>query len=112
MNRASRTLEDSAARILASQPFGLKGALPARVFACSCVRARVVYARDRGAQIIFARVGVADYDDEESTIPLADSGWGVGVGLPAGSLRARFDFTKTSIYYDEERFGVALEWLL
>jgi hypothetical protein len=63
------------------------------------------------AQMLFVRAGSFDYDDDESQADNA-SGWGIGLGIPAGSLRARFDYTKTSASYEKDKFGVALDWLL
>jgi hypothetical protein len=66
------------------------------------------------AQIVFVRAGVSDYDDEDTVADdyKDESGWGFGLGVPAGSLRARFDYTKTSDAFDEEKLGFELAWLL
>jgi hypothetical protein len=65
------------------------------------------------AQIMFVRAGVSDFDDEDDQFDDEDeSGWGFGLGVPAGSFRARFDYTKTSRYYEEEKLGFELAWLL
>jgi len=63
------------------------------------------------AQMLFVRAGSFDYDDDKSQVD-DGSGWGIGLGIPAGSLRARFDYTKTSASYEKDKFGVALDWLL
>ena len=64
------------------------------------------------AQIVFVRVGVSDYKDEFEFDSDQLSGWGVGVGLPAGPFRARFDFTETSVEYTDDKYGLSIDWLL
>jgi hypothetical protein len=64
------------------------------------------------AQILFVRAGSADFDDEEGEPSDDGSGWGVGLGIPVGSFRARFDFTKTTAFYEEDKYGFAINWLL
>jgi hypothetical protein len=63
------------------------------------------------AQMLFLRAGVMDREDSYASDSDQTTGWGVGVGVPAGPIRARFDFTKTSID-DEDKLGVALDWIL
>ncbi len=64
------------------------------------------------AQIVFVRVGVSDYDDRYEVDNEQLSGWGIGIGLPAGPFRARFDFTETSNDYTEDKYGLSVDWLL
>lgn len=64
------------------------------------------------AQILFVRAGSADFDDEEGETSDDGSGWGVGLGIPAGSFRARFDYTKTTAFHEENKYGIAINWLL
>lgn len=65
------------------------------------------------AQILFVRAGAADLDGEDDYPPNDDvSGWGFGLGIPAGSFRSRFDYTKTSAFYEDTKYGFAIDWLL
>ncbi len=64
------------------------------------------------AQIVFVRVGISDYKDDFEFDSDQLSGWGIGVGLPAGRFRARFDFTETSVNYTEDKYGLSVDWLL
>jgi hypothetical protein len=64
-------------------------------------------------QILFVRAGVSDYKEEdEFDQPVTVSGWGFGLGVPAGRIRARFDYTKTNTDFDDDKFGFAVDWLL
>ena len=65
------------------------------------------------AQVLFVRAGTTDVDDKDTSGDSnSASGWGFGVGLPAGPLRARFDYTKTSDYYQDKKLGLAIDWML
>ena len=69
------------------------------------------------AQIVFVRAGTSDfeedtiYDDDEEGEFQSQSGWGVGVGLPVGSVRTRFDYTKISDSYTEKKLGFSIDWI-
>jgi hypothetical protein len=69
------------------------------------------------AQIVFLRAGTSDfeedtpYDDEQDGEFESQSGWGVGLGIPIGAARTRFDYTKISESYTEKKLGVSLEWI-
>jgi hypothetical protein len=62
------------------------------------------------AQVLFVRAGVSDHEDRVPYDRREVSGWGVGLGLPAGSFRARFDFARTSAIW-EDQFGLTLDWM-
>jgi hypothetical protein len=64
------------------------------------------------AQMLFLRAGTTDLDDENRSDYDSRSGWGVGVGFPAGAMRARFDYTKTSADYQDKKLGIAVDWML
>lgn len=62
-------------------------------------------------QALFFRAGVSDYEDRYFYDQNERAGWGIGFGLPAGPLRARFDFARNSSF-DEDQFGFELDWML
>lgn len=62
-------------------------------------------------QALFVRAGVSDYENRFVYDHSEVSGWGIGFGIPAGPLRARFDFARSS-GFDEDQFGFELDWML
>jgi hypothetical protein len=64
------------------------------------------------AEVLFVRAGTSDIDDDATDNIDEKSGWGVGLGLPVGPMRTRFDYTKTSAYYEDKKLGIAIDWLL
>lgn len=75
------------------------------------------------AQILFVRAGVHRYalDLGGNYLGLSNpttASWGVGLGLPAGSLRARFDYGREpppsglgDINFDKDYMDVLVEWM-
>jgi len=63
------------------------------------------------AQMLFVRAGSFDFADNDRYLIDSGSGWGIGLGIPVSSFRARFDYTKTSLFYEKDKFGAALDWI-
>lgn len=63
------------------------------------------------ARIAFLRMGVFSLSSEEDTDEDGFN-WGFGFGIPAGSFRARFDYTQPSGVNDQNVYGLALTWML
>jgi hypothetical protein len=71
------------------------------------------------AQVLFLCTGFASYPDDdspedESLLERVDSsGWGVGLGIPAGSFRLRADYAHEPPLLSDaaDRYGVVLTWM-
>ncbi len=63
------------------------------------------------AQVLFVRAGTLDIEDELEYQQISRSGWGVGVGVPVASLRTRVDYSKSSVSFTEDKFGLSIEWI-
>jgi hypothetical protein len=62
------------------------------------------------AQMLFLRSGVHSYSPNGSGTS-TNATWGAGIGIPAGPLRARFDYGRLTNGYEKDRMSVLVEWL-
>jgi hypothetical protein len=63
------------------------------------------------AQILFLRTGVRRYASTTLAHDPTYATWGVGIGIPAGPLRARFDYGRQANNYEKDHMGFLLEWV-
>jgi hypothetical protein len=63
------------------------------------------------AQILFLRTGVRRYISRTLANDPTYATWGVGIGIPAGPLRARFDYGRQANDYEKDHMGFLLEWV-
>lgn len=62
------------------------------------------------AQILYLRSGshmIHQDSGEDDTY----SEWGIGLGIPVSSLRARFDYTNSGYTYIKDHMGITLAWV-
>lgn len=62
------------------------------------------------AQMLFLRSGVHGYSSSGNG-PSTNATWGAGIGIPAGPLRARFDYGRLTNGYEKDRMSVLVEWI-
>jgi hypothetical protein len=64
------------------------------------------------AQMFFLRSGIRTFTGNDDQDP-SDASWGMGVGIPAGKLRARLDYGRgNNLIVKDEHFELTVEWTL